>query len=821
MSALCSSATVLGSTPPLPFPTPSPATRSGKRGSLNLVSFRSDVSDNVNVGSLKAGNLSRSLTTEGSQAFPAGRSLSRRTSSAEGALVGRTPPPGSSSAAAARPLQPTTSIPKSAAFVKIEGFETAGCGSPATSAPPSPQQPRPMSSLLSRQLSTDRLPTLGGSPALAGPMLGASCGASPATGGIGLDDPSLASGLASRFEAGVRLAPVPRPVPLAPRGGRPAVVPDNLLEQLQDAHPVFQEPVCVRAFSIARFAHDGKYRASGEPAFLHCVEVARILADLGAGEGAVSAALLHDVLDKTLLLEAQLRPMLQEEEVAELVRQVTRLGDISSKYRSCPATSPEGQAQLASQLVGMLVAMGCNTALLVKLADRLHDMRTLGALPAAKRNRLARETIDVWAPLANRLGVWSLKAQLEDLAFKQLYPAQHAELRSRLEQVQSADVLVSLMDKMRSEMQRQGISYHDLSGRPKHLWGVYKKMAAKGYSLGRISDVRGLRIIVDSKADCYRALRAVEAVWKAVGPTKDYIRHPKENGYRSLHTVVRGEDGHDIEVQIRTAKMHFFAEYGAEAAHWQYKERGYGGAGSAPAAAPAPLGAAAAAAATSSLDDDQPSAAGCSRGGAAREANWAKWQLSQQVLDQKFRPSGSPSQDQSLAALVGAAAPAGGAAAAPGGAPSGGESPAGSPPRDERFTAYLERSGQMLEPPPAERVVVAVVCSGGLTIEELPQGTTVHGLLAQRGLLSGSTQVLVNSQLEAHLGQPLATGDVIDLYADPTVPAVPALPPLRAAQAAVGSSAVVRGPQLTGTRSNVVPLSAFKAARLRADAAAS
>ncbi|KAL4435637.1 hypothetical protein ABPG77_002600 [Micractinium sp. CCAP 211/92] len=811
MSALCSSAAVLGSTPPLPFPTPSPATRSGKRGSLSLVSFRSDVSDNVNVGSLKAGNLSRSLTAEGSQAF----SQSRRTSSAEGAFAGRTPPPGPSSASAARPLQPTKSIPKSAAFVKIEGFETAGCGSPVASPPPSPQQPRPMSSLLSRQLSTDRLPTLGGSPSLSGPLLGS---ASPA-GSVGLDDPSLAGGLAGRLDA-VRLAPVPRPVPLAPRGGRPAVVPDNLLERLQDAHPVFQEPVCVRAFSIARFAHDGKYRASGEPAFLHCVEVARILAELGAGEGAVSAALLHDVLDKTLLLEAQLRPMLQEEEVAELVRQVTRLGDISSKYRACPATSPEGQAQLASQLVGMLVAMGCNTALLVKLADRLHDMRTLGALPAAKRNRLARETIDVWAPLANRLGVWSLKAQLEDLAFKQLYPTQHAELRSRLEQVQSADVLVSLMDTMRAEMQRQGISYHDLSGRPKHLWGVYKKMTAKGYSLGRISDVRGLRIIVDSKADCYRALRAVETVWKAVGPTKDYIRNPKENGYRSLHTVVRGEDGHDIEVQIRTAKMHFFAEYGAEAAHWQYKERGYGSTAAADAAV-LPVGAPAAPAATSSLDDDQPSAAGCSRGGAAREANWAKWQLSQQVLDQKFRPSGSPSQDHSLASLVGSAA----AAAPPSGASaSGGESPAGSPPRDERFAAYLERSGQMLEPPAPERVVVAVVCSGGLSIEELPQGTTVRDLLAQRGLLTGNTQVLVNSQLEANPGHPLATGDVVDLYAEPAVPAV-ALPPLappaplRAAHAPVGSSAVVKGPQLAASRSNVVPLSAFKAARLRAETA--
>ena len=130
------------------------------------------------------------------------------------------------------------------------------------------------------------------------------------------------------------------------------------------------------------------------------------------------------MLDKTALVEAQLRPMLQHGGVAELVKQVAHLGDVSSNYRACPATSPEGQAATAGALVGMLVAMGCNHALLVKLADRLHDMRTLGALPAAKRNRLAQETIDVWAPLANRLGVWSLKAQLEDLAFKQLSPGQ-------------------------------------------------------------------------------------------------------------------------------------------------------------------------------------------------------------------------------------------------------------------------------------------------------------------------------------------------------------------------------------------------------------
>jgi hypothetical protein len=608
----------LSSTPPLATPSPVVRGGSGKRGAAgNVVSFRSGLpEDGPLAGSLKSGGLSRSLT-EGLGAASLGRSLSRsRTASGEGLQSSSAAP-----ASAARPLQSTKSIPKSAAFVKIEGFDTAGfdAASPAASPPPSPQQPRTLSSLLSRQLSTDRLPGLAGSPSLASPL------ASP-----GLPEEPL-GGLVSRLEAAVRVAPVPRPPQLHP--ARRGTVPDNLLKQLQEQHSVFSEPVCVRAFSIARFAHDGKYRASGEPAFMHCVEVARILAELGAGEATVAAALLHDVLDKTLLVEGQLRPMLQDDGVADLVKQVAHLGDVSSKYRACPATSPEGQTATASALVGMLVAMGANGALLVKLADRLHDMRTLGALPAAKRNRLARETIDVWAPLANRLGVWSLKAQLEDLAFKQLFPAQFAELRDRLAQVQSAGVLVSLCDKLRAEMQRQDISYHDLSGRPKHLWGVFKKMTSKNYSLSRISDVRGLRIIVESKADCYRALRAVEAVWKSVGPTKDYIRRPKENGYRSLHTVVRGEDGHDIEVQIRTAKMHFFAEYGSEAAHWQYKERGYGSgaAGSSPAAT---AGAVGPAATISSLDEDQPTAAGARSAGAgdaAREANWAKFVLSQQV----------------------------------------------------------------------------------------------------------------------------------------------------------------------------------------------
>ncbi|KAI3434968.1 hypothetical protein D9Q98_003020 [Chlorella vulgaris] len=838
MSALCG-VQVLGSTPPGSFtlPTPSPAARSngGNSKRTSLVSFRSGLSDYDGPGSLKGG-LSRSQTAE-SASLSRSSLGARRTLSSEGsgaassaAAAGFGYVSASSSSVSARPLHSTPSIPKSAQFVKIEGFAAAG-DSPASSAPPSapasPQQQRTLSSLLSRQLSTDRLPVLGSS----GGSMTSSLGAAGSTGSpyadslpAGFDDPLV--GLAARLEQTVRVAPVPRPAPL-PRSR--SSIPDNLLQQLQNAHSVFCEPVCVRAFGIARAAHDGRYRVSGEPAFVHCVEVARILAELGADEGTVSAALLHDALDKTLLVEAQLRPMLGDDRVAELVKQVAHLGDVSSKYRSCPATSPEGQAATASSLVGMLVAMGANHALLVKLADRLHDMRTLSALPAAKRNRLAQETVDVWAPLANRLGVWSLKAQLEDLAFKQLYPGQYAELRARLEQVQSADVLVGLMDKMRSEMQRQTISYHDLSGRPKHLWGVFKKMAAKGYSLGRISDVRGLRIIVDTKADCYRALRAVETVWKGVGPTKDYIRNPKDNGYRSLHTVVRGEDGHDIEVQIRTAKMHYFAEYGADAAHWQYKERTY--------------------AATASIDEDTsaalaaapPGAASAPKGnasGAAREANWAKFVLSQQVHDQKYRPSGSPTQDHSLASIVGLAASLG---VQPSSSSGEEDSPGGSPPRDARFAAYLERSGQKLEPPPAERVVVAVVHEGGLTVEELPAGTTLLGLVQQRRLGLRTTQVLVNKQVESNPSAVLHTGDIVDLYSSAAEPAVSPLllsprgaaspaPPatvLASRQAGRLPTMVQPGPAGSGKppmgagRSNVVPLGALKVGRLRANGSSS
>jgi hypothetical protein len=334
MSGLCS-AVQLGSTPPTALSTPSPCVRSSgaKRGS-GLVSFRSGLTDELSGSSLKGG-LSRSFTDGGgSSSYSLSRSYGRaaagsRTTSADGVAPAAYAGGASSSmAGAARPLQHTASIPKSAAFVKIEGFQTGPSGSPATSAPPSPQQlPSVLSSLLSRQLSSDRLPMLASSPCAALTM-----------GGLA-DDPAL---LAARLEATVRVAPVPRPAPLLNRTR--STIPDNLLQSLQvrafarghaagssccgqahaalrqllgwrpigvvshlspshlncprlvsshplqEAHAVFLEPVCVRAFGIARAGHDGRYRASGEPAFTHCVEVARILAELGAGEGTVSGA---------------------------------------------------------------------------------------------------------------------------------------------------------------------------------------------------------------------------------------------------------------------------------------------------------------------------------------------------------------------------------------------------------------------------------------------------------------------------------------------------------------------------------------------------
>jgi ppGpp synthetase/RelA/SpoT-type nucleotidyltranferase len=633
-------------------------------------------------------------------------------------------------------------------------------------------------SLLSRQLSVDNLSTL------ARPI--------PAS-------PALAS-LAERLEAQVQAESAVKPASVQSRTAEVTKKPDNtLLKQLQGQFAVFREPLVIHAFSIARAAHQVHAdNPRGEAAFARCAGAAVILAELGADEVAVAGALLHDALDRTMFSEPQLRDMLHNDEAFELVQRVSHMGYICQKYRSAsnstalkntakdPSTA-DVESGVASHLVGMLVAHGPPRALLVRLAVALQEARAVGTataasagipLPgwgahavandrAARRHRIAAEGLEVWAPLANRLGVWSLKAELEDRAFRTLRPAEYAELRDRLEAVQEPTKLVALVDALRAQLQEVGIDYLDLSGRPKHLWGVFKKMETKGYSADHVRDVRGLRVIVRTREDCYLALRAVEKAWEMVGESKNYIKAPKANGYQSLHAVADPGDGHLVEIQIRTDKMHYLAEYGAEAAHWKYKERTVA-ASSAAAASAAPS--ATAAAAGSAKDNG-------GRNGAAQEANWAKFMTSQHVLlDKKCRPSGSPDGDQSLASIlasmdgaVGGSSPevektpsVGAAASAPG------TSPGSS--KGRTFQEYIAASGQRPTPPEEQRSLVAVVAGSAFSVAELPVGTTIGQLLKYCGAdgpsSKSSLHVVVNRHVETEYSTVLQAGDVVELYAD-------------------------------------------------------
>lgn len=679
-------------------------------------------------------------------------------------------------------LESHRSIPKSASYIKVEGFDAPG-DNPANSPPQSPGRGAASraSSLLSRQLSSDNMNTLCRPTA------------------------SLSfSHYAERLEAQVMGEPAVKPLPTGP------VVPtepDALLTQLQTEYAVFKEPLVVNAYNLARAAHpspgDGP---RGGSAFARCAGSAAILAELKADEVAVACALLHDVMDCNVFTEAQMREHLGNNEAVELVKRVSHMGYICQKYRNAsnstalsataadPAAAAEkGQPGTASHLVEMLVAQGPSRALLVRIAVALQETRALETRPvttrtisalandrAERRQRAAAEALGVWAPLANRLGVWSLKAELEDRAFRVLRPAEYAELRDRLEVVQEPTRLVALVDALRSQLQEMGVEYIDLSGRPKHLWGVWKKMQAKGYSAERVRDVRGLRVIVKSREDCYLALRAVERAWSLVGESKNYIKNPKANGYQSLHAVADPGDGHLVEVQIRTDKMHYLAEYGEDAAHWKYKEQG---------------------ASTTSPGED--SAAGA---GAAREANWAKFTTSQHVArDKKCRPSGSPSGDLSLASIL--ASMDGAASSSEEDGPAAGSSPGSS--KGRTFQEYIAFTGQRPAPPEEQRALVAVVAGGTFSVAELPPGTTLGQLLRHCGgdIAPRSLQVVLNRQVSVDGARLLQPGDVVELYARPPQPTFPVLSPTPAPATAPSSAPVAgaRPPAGAPARGNLVP----------------
>jgi len=330
-------------------------------------------------------------------------------------------------------------------------------------------------------------------------------------------------------------------------------------------HPKADLGVIERAYAAASRAHVDQVRKSGEAYISHPVAVATIVADLGLDDVTVAAALLHDAVEDTgVTLEDVGREF--GPEVAAIVDGVTKLDRVRFDSR---------EAQQAASMRKMLVAMAKDwRVLIIKLADRLHNMRTLAAMPEFKQKRTAQETLDIYAPLAHRLGIQDIKWQLEDLAFATLHPKPYAEIEQMVAQraPEREIYLTQVLEEVKGRLDQNGIEA-DVTGRPKPLWSIYEKMVVRGKEFDDIFDLVGIRVLVDSVKDCYAALGTIHATWKPVqGRFKDYIAMPKFNLYQSLHTTVVAPQGKPLEVQIRTWEMHQRAEYGI-AAHWGYKEK--------------------------------------------------------------------------------------------------------------------------------------------------------------------------------------------------------------------------------------------------------
>ncbi|MEY4809281.1 MAG: hypothetical protein RLZZ206_3670 [Cyanobacteriota bacterium] len=333
-----------------------------------------------------------------------------------------------------------------------------------------------------------------------------------------------------------------------------------------DTCPTDTEALLAAAFDFAFQLHAGQFRASGEPYIIHPIAVADLLRDIGASAAVIAAGFLHDVVEDTQVTPEDIEARFGAE-VRALVEGVTKLGGIHFTNKT------EAQAE---NLRRMFLAMASDIrVVLVKLADRLHNMRTLSALKPEKQQRIARETREIYAPLANRLGIGRFKWELEDLAFKILEPEAFREVQQqvstkRSEREQRLAVTVQLL---RDRLASVGLTSCEVSGRPKHLFGIWSKMQRQQKAFHEIYDVAALRILCPNLESCYRALAVVHDTFRPIpGRFKDYIGLPKPNGYQSLHTAVIGRH-RPIEVQIRTADMHQVAEYGI-AAHWKYKEGG-------------------------------------------------------------------------------------------------------------------------------------------------------------------------------------------------------------------------------------------------------
>jgi guanosine-3',5'-bis(diphosphate) 3'-pyrophosphohydrolase len=338
-----------------------------------------------------------------------------------------------------------------------------------------------------------------------------------------------------------------------------------LLESVRAGDDQRETALIEDAYEVARDAHRDQVRRSGDPYIAHPLGVAMILSDLGLDDITLAGALLHDAVEDTSVTLADLQTRFGPD-VAAIVDGVTKLDRLEFDSR---------EEQQAATMRKMLVAMAKDVrVLLIKLADRLHNMRTIASLPEAKQKRIAQETLDIYAPLAHRLGVQDVKWQLEDLAFAVLHPKRYAEIEAMVLQHagERERYLEDVVGAVRARLDQLHINA-EVTGRPKHYWSIYEKMVVRGKEFAEINDLVGVRVIVDSVKDCYGALGSVHALWRPVqGRFKDYIAMPKFNLYQSLHTTVVGPQGRAVEFQIRTSEMHRRSEYGV-AAHWGYKEQ--------------------------------------------------------------------------------------------------------------------------------------------------------------------------------------------------------------------------------------------------------
>lgn len=368
-----------------------------------------------------------------------------------------------------------------------------------------------------------------------------------------------------------------------------AAIPlEKLLEQLPENYSLADRELVMKAYSVAEEAHREQKRHSGEPYINHCIAVASILADLKVPADVVAAGLLHDTVEDTNVTFADIRRDFGDT-VKLLVDGVTKLTHLPRVSRGDqhaennneidekiiePALLGRKEDMVSETLRKTFLAMGEDVrVVLIKLADRLHNMRTLGHMPEHKRKRIAQETLDIFAPLANRLGIWQLKWELEDLSFRYVNPEKYKEIAAQLAERRPdrEKQLEEIKDKLVKLLEKNNIKV-EISGRPKHIYSIFRKMEKKDRSFNLVFDVRAVRLIVPDVPACYAALGLIHTTWRPIqGEFDDYIAAPKDNFYQSLHTAVIYDDKRPVEVQIRTHEMHISAEYGI-AAHWRYKE---------------------------------------------------------------------------------------------------------------------------------------------------------------------------------------------------------------------------------------------------------